>query len=183
MRLLPLLAVIACAFISACNDDDNDSLNNWKNYREWREANEAYYTEQKELRTDGGSLFYTALVPSWYSGGEILIRYLNDRSLTEGNLSPMITSVVNCKYKGWLMNGVAFDSSYTAKDSVFTTKVSSVIEGWQTALQYMRVGDSVRIVLPSAQAYGSAGSGAVLPFSTLTFDVKLKDIVDYEARP
>lgn len=182
MRLLPLIAVIASAFICACNDE-NDSLNTWKTYREWRETNDAYYNEQKELRADNGSLFYTPIVPAWHSAGEILISYLNDRTLTEGNLTPMVTSVVDVKYKGWLIDGTAFDSSYTAKDSVFTTKVSSVIEGWQTALQHMRVGDSVRIVLPYGQAYGSTGSGAILPFSTLTFDVKLKDIVNYETRP
>ncbi|MDE6378538.1 MAG: FKBP-type peptidyl-prolyl cis-trans isomerase [Duncaniella sp.] len=178
--LLPALLLLVLA--AACHDDDIS--NNYKKYASWREANDAFYQEQKELLDpETGSLYYSSLVPVWNSGGEILIRYLNDRTLTEGNLSPLATSVVNVKYKGWLMDGTPFDSSYTATDSVFTTKVTSVIEGWQTALQYMRVGDSVRVVIPAAQAYASAGSGAVLPFSVLTFDVKLKDIRYYEIKP
>ena len=167
--------------MSACSDDD--VTNNWKAYASWREANENYFAEQKALQEPGEGLYYTSVIPAWYSGGEILMRYLNDRSLTEGNLSPLVTSTVNVKYKGWLMDGTPFDSSYTATDSVFTTKVTSVIDGWQTALQYMRVGDSVRVVIPYSQAYGSGGSGAVLPFSTLTFDIKLKDILYYEVKP
>ena len=178
--LLPALLLLVMA--SACHDDE--TTNNYKKYASWRESNENFYTEQKELLDpETGSLYYSSLVPAWNSGGEILIRYLNARTLTEGNLSPMATSVVNVKYKGWLMNGMTFDSSYTDTDSVFTTKVTSVIEGWQTALQYMRVGDSVRVVIPAAQGYASAGSGKVLPFSVLTFDIKLKDIRYYEIKP
>lgn len=181
LRLL-LPAVILLALASACHDDE--TTNNYKKYASWREANEEFYQEQKALIDPvDGDLYYSSVIPAWNSGGEILMRYLNDRSLTEGNLSPLVTSVVNVKYKGWLMDGTPFDSSYTATDSVFTTKVTSVIEGWQTALQYMRVGDSVRVVIPAAQGYASAGSGKVLPFSVLTFDVKLKDIVYYEAKP
>lgn len=178
---LPLAALILMILAVACNDDE--ITNNYKKYAKWREANEAYFDEQKLLTDDQGDLYYSSLIPAWNSGGEILIRYLNDRSLTQENLSPLATSVVQVKYKGWLMDDTPFDSSYTATDSIFTTKVTSVIEGWQTALQYMRVGDSVRVVIPAAQAYASAGSGAVLPFSVLTFDIKLKDIVYYEIKP
>lgn len=179
LRLL-LPAILLSVITAACHDDS--TTNNYKTYASWREANDEYFQQQKLLIDDGG-LYYTSLIPAWNSGGEILIRYLSDRSLTVGNLSPMATSVVNVKYKGWLMDGTPFDSSYTATDSVFTTKVTSVIEGWQTALQYMRVGDSVRVVIPASQGYASAGSGKVLPFSVLTFDIKLKDIVYYEAKP
>ena len=81
-----------------------------------------------------------------------------------------------------LYNDVAFDSSYLRPDSVSLFNVSEVVPGWTTALQYMRVGDSARIVLPYMQAYGVSGSssGSIPPYSTLVFNLKLVDIVDYE---
>ena len=166
---------------SSCNDDDTT----WEQYKEWRQTNIDFYEEQKFLMDpDGDGMYYETKVAPWNSGAEILIRYLNDRSKTEGNLSPMLTSTVAVKYIGRLYNGEAFDSSYSVQpDSVFTTGVGDVIAGWTLALQYMRVGDSVRVVIPYGMAYGASGSGSIYPYSTLVFDIKLKDIVDYEVKP
>lgn len=182
LRLLPVLALLTVVLASSCGDDDN-TVNNYKVYAEWRESNDAFYNEQKDLLDDYGQPYYTQITPPWNHDGGILLRYLNDRTLTEGNLTPLLTSTVSVKYIGHLMNGTPIDSSYTAPDSTFTNPVSNLIAGWQTALQYMRVGDSVRVVIPALQAYGSAGSGAVLPYSTLIFDIKLKNIPYYEAKP
>ena len=177
---MPLAFVALAGMISSSCDDDDQST--WEKYAEWRNANKAFYEEQKfKLGPDGSE--YTPIVPSWNSGAEVLIKYLNDRSKTEGNLSPMLTSTVTVKYIGRLYNGEAFDSSYTKTDSNFTTGVSEVIAGWTTALQYMRVGDSARVVIPYGQAYGASGSGAIPPYSTLVFDIKLKNINDYEVKP
>lgn len=181
LRLLPAFAVVVVALLSACNNDDD--TNTWEEYADWRDANNAFFDQEKYRYGTDGELFYTTLVPAWYSGGEILIKYLNDRSLTQGNLSPLATSVVQVKYKGTLYDGTPFDSSYKATDSTFTTALSQVIAGWQTALQYMRVGDSVRVVIPSSQGYGSSVTGSIPPYSTLLFDIKLKNITDYEAKP
>lgn len=181
LRLLPLAFIAVAGMMSSCSDDDQST---WEKYSEWRQANVNYYEEQKYLMTPAGENLYTTLTAPWNSGAEILIRYLNDRSKTEGNLSPMLTSTVAVKYIGRFYSGEAFDSSYSVKpDSTFTTGVSDVISGWTLALQYMRVGDSVRVVLPYSMAYGSTGSGSIYPYSTLVFDIKLKDIVDYEEKP
>lgn len=181
LRCFPLALLAVAAFVSSCSDDEQST---WEKYSEWRQINNDFYEEQKYLMTPTGENYYTTQTAPWNSGAEILIRYLNDRSKTEGNLSPMLTSTVAVKYIGRLYNGEAFDSSYNVKpDSVFTTSVSGVISGWTLALQYMRVGDSARVVIPYGMGYGASGSGSIYPYSTLVFDIKLKDIVDYEEKP
>ncbi len=182
LRLIPAAAIIMSAF-TACNKDDEDT---WDTYSEWREANEAYYEEQQFSFTPEGKPAYETLTPVWNSSAQILIRYLNDRKLTEGNLSPLLTSTVDVKYIGRLYDGTPFDSSYlqTANgDSIFRTLPSSVIQGWTIALLNMRVGDSARIVVPYSLGYGATSSGSILPYSTLIFDMKLVDIPYYEVRP
>ena len=180
----PLLLLGAVmALLSACDDDDNT----WKTYADWRDANTKFYDEQRLELTPEGQNFYETLTPAWNTSANILIRYLNDRSKTVGNLSPMLTSTVDVKYIGRLYNGVPFDSSFrnTASygDSLLRAQPSGLIEGWKIALVNMRVGDSVRVVIPYKLGYGASGSGAIPPYSTLVFDMKLVDIPYYEVRP
>lgn len=177
-----LVCAVSMSFIS-CDKDDNV----WDDYKTWRIANEEFFDEKRFLIEPDGRNKYETLTPSWNTSAHILIRYLNDRSKTVGNLSPMLTSTVDVKYIGRLYNGVPFDSSYrmTASygDSLFRTKPSDVIQGWTIALLNMRVGDSAEIVIPYNLAYGSSGSGVIKPYSTLVFNVKLADIPFYEVRP
>lgn len=173
-----LLTSLGAVITTSCDDDDNV----WDDYKEWRIANEEFFDEQRFMMENGVNVYQT-VTPAWNPSAQILMRYLNDRSKTEGNLTPLLTSTVDVKYIGRLYNGVAFDSSYTNTDSIFTTTPGSVIQGWTIALMNMRVGDSARIVIPYKLAYGSSGSGAISPYSTLVFDVKLVDIPYYEVRP
>lgn len=184
MRLImPVLAFFGLAVaMSSCNDDDD---NIWDRYETWRNANTSYFSEQQYKIVDGLN-YYSTLTPVWNTSAQVLIRYLNDRTLTEGNLSPLLTSTVDVKYKGWLYNGAPFDSSYNLKtngDSIFRTSVNSVIDGWTIALQDMRVGDSAEIVIPYNLGYGAQNVGNIPPYSTLIFNVKLVDIPYYEVRP
>lgn len=181
LRLLPAALIGLVSIITACNSKDDDAT--WDTYAEWRETNTSFYEQQKFAMNDEGKNEYTTLTPSWNNSGEILIKYLNDRRLTEGNLSPLYNSQVQVKYIGRYYNGVAFDSSYTRVDSLWDTNVAEVISGWQVALQYMRVGDSASIVVPYWMGYGSSTSSGIYPYSTLLFDIKLVDILDYEDRP
>lgn len=87
---------------------------------------------------------------------------------------------MHVKYIGRFYNGTAFDSSYLQTDSIFETKLSSVVSGWQIALQNMHVGDSCEVVIPYQSAYGSTGYSSVPPYSNLVFHMKLKDIPDWE---
>jgi len=182
-RLLPAVASALALLTASCNDDDNV----WEDYADWREANTTFYDEQRFELTPEGQNYYETLSPAWNSSANILVRYLSDRSKTVGNLSPMLTSTVDVKYIGRLYNGVAFDSSFTKTasygDSLMRGQVSSFIEGWKIALTSMRVGDSIRVVIPYKLGYGSTGSGTIPPYSTLVFDIKLVDVPYYEVRP
>lgn len=181
LKSLFLILFGAIVFVS-CNDDDSD----WDEYKDWREANVEFYDNQKFKMTPQGTNYYQALTPSWNPGAQILIRYLNDRSLTAGNLSPMLNSTVDVKYIGRLYTGEAFDSSYTQTtygDSIYRCQPSSLIQGWQIALLSMNVGDSVEIVVPYNMGYGGTSSGIIKPYSTLLFNLKLVDIPYYEVRP
>lgn len=176
--LLPAIATAILASMAACNSDDT-----WSEYEEWRQTNDQWFQSQLNLQESDGSLFYTRLAPQWDKTSYILIHYFNDRTLTEGNLSPLYTSTVNVKYIGRLYNGEPFDSSYvntTYGDSIFQTKLSDVIAGWTIALEDMRVGDSARIVIPQGLAYGGSSQGIIQPYSALEFDIKLVDIPYYE---
>ncbi len=176
-------ALALVASMTACNDDDTKDT--WEQYAEWREENNKFFEEQQYLIVDGRN-FYSTLSPQWNTSAQILIRYLNDRSKTEGNLSPLLNSTVDVKYIGRLYNDVPFDSSYTQKtygDSIFRTQVNSLIDGWTIALQDMRVGDSARVVIPYTLGYGAQSLSVIKPYSTLVFDIKLVDIPYYEVRP
>ncbi|MBD5319418.1 MAG: hypothetical protein HDS07_00745 [Bacteroides sp.] len=175
---LATLLIGASALMTSCSDDDT-----WSEYATWRNTNNEWYLARKDSLTAAGKPYYTALSPSWYVNSGVLIHYFNDRSLTEGNLSPMLTSQVTVKYKGQLYNGLTFDSTAVAgTDSVRTFGLQGVIDGWKVALTDMRVGDTCEIIVPYALAYGVNGSSGIAPYSTLRFGIKLVDIPAYEIR-
>ncbi|MDO9261406.1 MAG: FKBP-type peptidyl-prolyl cis-trans isomerase, partial [Flavobacteriaceae bacterium] len=82
---------------------------------------------------------------------------------------------VSVHYKGMLLDGSVFDSSYPRKEPIeFTLGVGQVISGWDEGIQLLQVGDKARFVIPSDLAYGSRGAGGVIPpNATLIFDVEL----------
>jgi FKBP-type peptidyl-prolyl cis-trans isomerase len=85
---------------------------------------------------------------------------------------------VSVHYKGQLLDGTVFDSSYKRKQPIdFNVGVGKVISGWDEGIQLLKVGDKARFVIPSNLAYGSAGAGGVIPpDATLIFDVELMDV-------
>ena len=177
-------ALVAIAVTTASCNEDSDK-NTWETYAKWRDQNTSWYEDKKYAVDASGNPEYLTLTASWNPGAEVLIKYLNDRSLTVGNLSPMITSTVDVKYKGELYTGIPFDSSYlrtSPADSIFRTVLSRTVEGWWIALTDMRVGDSARVIIPYSVGYGGTATASIPPFSTLVFDVKLVDIPYYEIR-
>lgn len=82
---------------------------------------------------------------------------------------------VSVHYKGQLVDGSVFDSSYKRKEPIdFTVGVGQVIKGWDEGILLLQVGDKARLVIPSDLAYGSAGAGGVIPPNAiLIFDVEL----------
>lgn len=172
----------AIAGLAACNSKDDDSTV-WDRYADWREANQTWFAEQEMLTNPDGTPFYTRVSPPWNPGAVVLMHWYNDRSETEGNLSPMITSTVSTRYIGHLYNDEPFDSSLNASESgIFTTRLGAVVEGWQIALINMRVGDTCQVVFPYQQGYGAYSQGSILPYSALRFNMRLTDIPAYEIR-
>jgi FKBP-type peptidyl-prolyl cis-trans isomerase len=89
---------------------------------------------------------------------------------------PAPTDSVVCNYRGTLINGTEFDSSYK-RGQPATFPVTGVIKGWTEALQLMPVGSKWQLFLPAELAYGERGpSPEIGPNSTLVFEVELLSI-------
>lgn len=90
---------------------------------------------------------------------------------------PGRNSTVRTHYRGTLINGKEFDSSY-ARGTPAEFPVGGVIAGWTEALQIMPVGSKWRLYIPYQLAYGERGAGSDIgPFQALIFDIELLDIV------
>jgi FKBP-type peptidyl-prolyl cis-trans isomerase len=92
---------------------------------------------------------------------------------------PSAESVVRIHYRGTLIDGTEFDSSY-GRGEPAEFPIGGVIAGFSEALRLMPVGSQWRIVIPSDIAYGPGGSGPIGPNSTLIFEIELLEIVDAE---
>ena len=99
---------------------------------------------------------------------------LQYKEITPGTgKSPKATDTVTTHYKGTLIDGTEFDSSYK-RGQPATFQVSGVIPGWTEALQLMKEGAKWRLFVPSVLAYGERGAGREIgPNATLIFDVEL----------
>lgn len=88
-------------------------------------------------------------------------------------LKPKATDTVLVHYKGTLLNGKQFDSSYDRKEPL-SLPLSGVIKGWTEGVQLMAVGSKYRFYIPYQLAYGERGAGQdIPPYSTLIFDIEL----------
>jgi FKBP-type peptidyl-prolyl cis-trans isomerase len=89
---------------------------------------------------------------------------------------PTLEDSVTCNYRGTLIDGKEFDSSYR-RGQPANFPVARVIPGWKEALQLMPVGSKWQIVVPPSLAYGDRGAGADIgPNATLIFDIELLSI-------
>lgn len=88
--------------------------------------------------------------------------------------SPKATSTVKVHYRGMLIDGTEFDSSYK-RGQPAEFGVSQVIRGWTEALQLMKKGAKYQLTIPSELAYGARNSGTIPANSVLNFEVELLD--------
>lgn len=181
MKKLLLIIFAAIAFSATFTSCFKDNVAD--EFKEWRQQNEEWFNQQS-MNTN----YYKVVTPAWDPTAHVLIHWHNDTTLTRGNLRPLYSSTVDLKYRGWIIGGAAFDSSYvrtSPRDSIFRCKLNSgLIIGWPIAISQMHVGDSCRVVIPYSLAYGDYSKGDIIkPYSTLIFDIKLDDIYGYETYP
>ncbi|MDN3413699.1 MULTISPECIES: FKBP-type peptidyl-prolyl cis-trans isomerase [unclassified Pseudoalteromonas] len=96
--------------------------------------------------------------------------------MSEGEgAKPVATDVVKVHYKGTLLDGTEFDSSYSRNEPT-TFPLNRVIPGWTEGLQLMPVGSKYKFTIPSDLAYGDRDLGKIPANSTLIFEVELLEI-------
>ncbi|MBE8167722.1 MAG: FKBP-type peptidyl-prolyl cis-trans isomerase [Shewanella sp.] len=96
--------------------------------------------------------------------------------ITEGKgAKPAAEDTVVVHYRGTLIDGTEFDSSYKRNEPA-TFPLNRVIPGWTEGVQLMNVGSKFRFVIPSNLAYGERDTGSIPADSTLIFEVELKSI-------
>lgn len=145
---------------------------------EIRSANEAKAHAAGETNRKAGEAFLEANKAK--EGVKTLPDGLEYKVLQQGNgPKPTANDTVTVNYRGTLINGKEFDSSYK-RGQPATFPVSGVIKGWTEALQLMPVGSKWQLFIPADLAYGDSPrpGGDIAPGDTLIFDVELLSIGD-----
>lgn len=177
-RIFPVVLMCSAGLtLTACFDDE-ESIS--EKYKEWRGQNLEYLKAAEDSVSEDGKPYFEKLVPAWAPNTYVLVHWHNDRALTANNLSPMDNSTTKITYELFDINGKRLADSFSAVDSVYTSKPLDNIIGMWAALTSMNVGDSVSMVIPYEAGYGEFTHGTVQPYSVLRYNVKLKEISAYE---
>jgi FKBP-type peptidyl-prolyl cis-trans isomerase len=160
---------------------DEEAMTIVKSYQEKQQAQkeaEHKLTAEKNLKEGQQYLAENAKK----EGVKVLASGMQYRVVTAGTgATPKADDTVEVHYKGTLLDGTEFDSSYS-RNQTETVGVSQVIPGWVEALQLMKEGDKWALAIPPDLAYGPGGSGAAIgPNQVLLFDVELVKVVDKNA--
>jgi|EP01044_Picomonas_judraskeda_P006862 hypothetical protein len=104
------------------------------------------------------------------------LQYKVIKSGPEGARSPNASSPCKCHYRGTLINGQEFDSSYK-RHAPATFAPNQVVAGWTEAMQLMKEGDKWELYLPSELAYGNSQRGKYIsPGSVLIFELEILEV-------
>jgi FKBP-type peptidyl-prolyl cis-trans isomerase len=142
------------------------------------EAKKATEAKMQELGTENQKAGAAFLAENKTKEGVVTLPSgLQYKVLTPGTgPKPAATDTVVCQYKGTLLDGTEFDSSYK-RGQPATFAVGKVIKGWTEALELMPVGSKWQLFIPADLAYGERGAGNVIPpNATLIFEVELVSI-------
>ncbi len=109
-------------------------------------------------------------------GVKVTASGLQYKVLKEGTgISPKATDFVKVHYRGTLIDGTEFDSSYK-RNQPAEFQLNQVIPGWTEGLQLMKVGSKFQLTIPSSLGYGERGNQSIPGNSVLLFDVELLDV-------
>lgn len=184
-KLLIIIGIFASlAVVDACKSDDNEKL--LQAYQEWKDTNDAWVQKMIDRKDADGKPYYSVVVPAWNPAAFILMHYFNDRAETAGNLVPLYNSTVDVRYIGYTCEDEPFDSSTNVtqygKLGIARFGCNQVVQGWTIALENMHVGDTCEIIVPYNVGYGASSSGAIPPYTSMRFNMRLEDIYKYEVR-
>ena len=195
------IGILLSLFLTACSETE-DAASEFEN---WQERNETYFNNIYNRAKSGSSDL--KIFTKWSmndaaatnADDHIVVQVLESGS---GSGCPMYTDSVQVHYRGRLMptdsyaDGFVFDQSYTGTFNKATLKpasfaVSSLVDGFTTALMNMHIGDHWRVYIPYNLGYGTTppSSSGIPAYSTLIFDIALvayyrpgADIPDWKAK-
>lgn len=197
--ILPAL-VLSVFFLSSCEEVAEATV-----YDNWKERNEAVVdslaslagnlvvrTAKEADEVGVGRMFALETVESTNYKKEYV--YCMKISENQTGVRPYYTDVISAYYCGSDINGKIFDKNFngyrfidrnfsatdclpTVFDSPYTSYVKSFVEGWVTALQYMREGERWMIYVPYMSGYGEDGTSTIKGYSMITFDTILDEVV------
>ena len=126
------------------------------------------------LGTPALSLAQASAAASRPASGETSAPSLTYKSIREGTgASPTAADAVRVHYRGTLLDGTEFDSSYKRSEPA-TFPLGRVIRCWTEGVQRMKVGGKAELVCPPELAYGARGAGGIIPpNATLRFEIEL----------
>lgn len=148
-------------------------------FMSWKEYNEDWIVEQKDKLGVDTNVVDVEVLPS----GILIEKYHTGYgAIPKPSVDPImgVSSAVKVKYTGWLVDGTRFD--YSEEASFY---LSDVVSGWQEVLSKMPQGSHWKIYIPYDKAYGETGSKgsygnfSIPPYSTLIFEIRLIDVVNY----
>jgi len=172
MKNLYLIGIaLVVALLSSCGKDDDESID-----EAWKAENEQVFNA---LAFNSA---YTRIA-SQSNAGSVYYKVIKEGV---GTKPIYFTSTVRVYYSGWLIDGTLFDSSEPPFDSPVTLPVrtadynytSGVIDGWTTALMYMKEGDRWEVWIPQELAYGASGNSTIPGYSTLRFEIEVVKVFD-----
>lgn len=101
----------------------------------------------------------------------LMYKFLDNKNSNK----PLKGKKVKVHYKGMLLDGTVFDSSFKRNQPIeFTLGIGQVIKGWDEGISLLGVGDKASFIIPSDLAYGESGAGGVIPPNApLLFEVEL----------
>lgn len=203
-KILCFLLPLAALLFASCEEVQKASK-----YDNWQARNEAFIdsiaretggliidSEEKAAAVEVGRLFAIATTAGTMSGDQYV--YCKKITANPDGRRPLYTESVSAYYYGTLITGDRFDGNFTgysaldqgtlnATDKAPTEfdapsefSVSGVIAGWTAALQLMKTGERWMLYIPYQSGYGTSGSGSILGYSALTFDLDLVEVVEDE---
>lgn len=177
---------MALAGMTSCSETEEEGFDAGA----WKTQNETYFDKlMAEAKADPTNykVIKAVSLPDEKEGSNadyIIAKVIYAAPVTEGDRCPMQTDSVSVHYRGQLIDGTTFDSSWNGgydlqkmqptKFTLASTSGNGLVEGFSTALQNMHAGDRWMVYMPSQLGYGTTTSKSIPANSVLIFDLTLQ---------